>query len=93
MRNYATLIVLLLGAEFLAAWIISTSLCIERREHHEALLARHQNPSPETEAEYRRQRSITHRSIVLTTGVFFTVSGGLTLAVFRARGRRKCPDA
>jgi hypothetical protein len=74
-------IAILLVAELFIAYFVLAPTCILRHDQVRAFAAWHDNPTPETKAEWDRQKRITElQSLEFSGFVFFVMAGGTLLA-------------
>ena len=78
------LLLLLLVAEFLVAYFLVRSGCFLRLDQVHAYAAWRDHPSPETTAEFDRQKRITEFQTVVLAVVLFCGIAGPTILVARA---------
>jgi hypothetical protein len=81
------LIIVLLAAEFVIAYLVVGSGCILRQAEVRAFAAWHDNPTPATRAEFDRQKRITEIESLTISGMLFCGMAGVTLVAARAWSR------
>jgi hypothetical protein len=82
------LVAILLVAELLVAYFVLAPTCILRHDQVRAFAAWHDNPTPETKAEWDRQKRITELQSLGFSVVVFGVMAGATLFAARVWRQR-----
>ena len=82
------LIIILLIVELVVAYLAAGAGCILRQAEVRAFAAWHDNPTPETRAEFDRQKRISELESLGLSGVLFSGMAGATLFVVRIWSRK-----